>query len=374
MNSVTSKPKLAVLAPTLDGGIGRVMVNLLNHLVKRDLAIDVLLQKDRSPFVKALDREIRIIKLPSTHLVSGIPSLILYFIRHKPDILITESMRANALAIRSKRLIRGKMRVFASIHNTYSMTLASRKLKKRASLLHRMRTYLPQNDGIIAVSKGVAQDLEKLLELPAGRITVIYNPVVTPEIDHLSRQPTNHDWLKDPSIPVVMSAGRLHAQKDYPSLLRAFQIVSKQVSCRLLILGDGEEKQQLESLVHELGIVELVNFVGFTENPYQYMRQAQVFVLSSKWEGFGNVLAEALAVGCPVISTDCPSGPREILQDGLYGQLVPVADVNSLANAILKALQSKHNSNLLTEAADRFTVEAVASEYCSYLGINPRKS
>jgi glycosyltransferase involved in cell wall biosynthesis len=199
-------------------------------------------------------------------------------------------------------------------------------------------------DEIVAVSKGVAADLGVRCCLPWHRIKVIYNPVLTPELLEKAREPVEHPWLAPNQPPVVLGVGRLTIQKDFSTLLRAFAQVRQRRPAKLLILGEGDQRRQLEALSRELGVDGHVCLAGYRENPHAYMARAQVFVLSSIYEGFGLVLVEAMASGVPVVSTDCESGPREVLQDGRYGTLVPIGNVEALAQGITAQLDHGRQS------------------------------
>jgi glycosyltransferase involved in cell wall biosynthesis len=199
-------------------------------------------------------------------------------------------------------------------------------------------------DGIVAVSNGVAKDVAALAHLPRQRIRVISNPVLTEELLRKAKEPVNHPWLAPNQPPVVLGVGRLVIEKDFLTLVRAFAQVRHQRPARLVILGEGDQRRHLEALSRDLGVDEDVCFAGYQENPYAYMARAQVFVLTSTYEGFGLVLAEAMATGVPIVSTDCESGPREILRDGRYGTLVPVGSVEALAAAIVAKLEQGRQS------------------------------
>jgi glycosyltransferase involved in cell wall biosynthesis len=222
-------------------------------------------------------------------------------------------------------------------------------------------------DCIVAVSEGVADDLVSEVGLPRSAIRVIYNPVVTPELAARAEEPLVHPWLVPGSAPVLLAAGRLSAQKDFPTLLRAFARVRAARPARLIILGEGELRAQLEAQAVALGLGEDVQFPGFVENPYAYMRRAGVFVLSSAWEGFGIVLVEAMACGAPVVSTDCPVGPAEILEGGRYGPLVPIGDDGALAHAILSALDCPMDPERLRARAGDFALEKIGRQYLEVL-------
>jgi glycosyltransferase involved in cell wall biosynthesis len=205
--------------------------------------------------------------------------------------------------------------------------------------------------------------LVSLFGIEPERVHVVYNPVVTDDIFDLARESVAHPWLAAKELPVILGVGRLEAQKDFTTLIHAFAIVRRERPCRLLILGEGNERPLLEATVHEVGLSTDVQLLGFVENPYAVMARSDVFVLSSRWEGFGNVLVEAMATGCSLVATDCPSGPREILQDGRLGPLVPPGDPAAMAAAILHSLQNPVDREALVTAARAFTAAACADGY-----------
>jgi glycosyltransferase involved in cell wall biosynthesis len=218
-------------------------------------------------------------------------------------------------------------------------------------------------DAVVAVSQGVADELVHYVRIPAEKVRVIYNPIVTPELFRKAEEPLEHPWFREGEPPVILGVGRLTKQKDFPTLIRAFALVRQQRPARLMILGEGEERPQLEALVKELGIAEDVSLPGFVQNPYPYMKKAAVFVLSSRWEGLPTVLIEAAALDVPVISTNCPSGPAEIL--AMYSdQLVDVGDKDGMARAILKTLQSRRVERVNVEP---YTLNHALSYYLKLL-------
>jgi len=203
--------------------------------------------------------------------------------------------------------------------------------------------------------------------LPRERIQVIYNPVLTPQIPSMAAMPLDHPWFAPGEPPVILGAGRLRREKDFASLIRAFARLRTQRPVRLVILGEGEERAALEALVQVLGIESVVSLPGFVENPFTYMSKATVFVISSVWEGFGNVLVEAMACGMPVVSTDCPSGPSEILEYGRYGPLVPVGDIEALAEAIGLTLENPIDAETLQRRAGNFSIDNIPDQYLDIL-------
>jgi glycosyltransferase involved in cell wall biosynthesis len=222
-------------------------------------------------------------------------------------------------------------------------------------------------DAIVANSQGVAADLAQLLAPPRPQIVTIYNPLPVAEIQSLSRAGVEHPWLAPAGPPLLLGVGKLKLQKDFATLIRAFARVRAVRPAHLVILGEGEERARLERLALELGVASDLALPGFTENPWAWMARAAVFVLSSAWEGFSNVLAEALACGCPVVSTDCPSGPAELLENGRYGCLVPVGDDRALADAILATLEKPPDPDPLRARAASFSVDTAVDHYLEVL-------
>ncbi len=222
-------------------------------------------------------------------------------------------------------------------------------------------------DAIIGVSDEAGDDLSRVARIPRQRITTIYNPIVTPELPTLAKAPLDHPWFRPGALPVILGAGRLVDQKDFPMLIRAFVRVRQQRLARLVILGEGEQRGELEAVAVALAVAEDVALPGFAANPFAWMSRADVFVLSSTWEGLGNVVAEALACGCPVVSTDCPAGPSEILQEGTFGSLVPVGDDAALAMAIIATLDSPLPRERLVERGMWFSVERAAEQYARFI-------
>ena len=215
----------------------------------------------------------------------------------------------------------------------------------------------------IAVSDGVAESIKSHLSVPDEKVTRIYNPVVVPETLRLAEQPPDHPWFLESDIPIVLGAGRLGRVKDFPTLLRAFAITARKRPARLIILGDGTWRRRLESLVRRLDLVDSVSLTGWVANPYSFMSRASAFLLSSRYEGLPNVLIEALSCGCPCASTDCPSGPREILDHGCVGPLVPVGDHVALSEALDRLLTDPPNTDIVLTHAQRFAFPRSISQY-----------
>ncbi|MBC7357552.1 MAG: glycosyltransferase [Desulfacinum sp.] len=352
------------------GGIGKMRLHLTRALIRRGYRVDLVLGDLSGPYVGQLDKGVRVHPVHSSHGVLGIPLFASYLRRRRPRVVVCEKLRVNVVAHRARRLAGVSCRIYASVHGLlthklYQEGLDRRKVRKKERLIQR---WYGENDGFLAVSKGIAVDLHENFQVPGDKIHVVHNPVVTREVMGLSRHEANHPWLKDKTAPVVLSAGRLDRQKGFDTLLEAFAGVVRNGNGRLIILGEGPQRPELELLIDRLGLRESVSMPGFVDNPYPFMRHADAFVLSSRWEGFGNVLVEAMAFGTPVVSTDCPVGPREILEGGRLGRLVPVDDVPAMTEAILETLRSKPSPEPLIRAAGRYTDEQAAQGYLKALG------
>jgi glycosyltransferase involved in cell wall biosynthesis len=222
---------------------------------------------------------------------------------------------------------------------------------------------------IIAVSEGVRDELIELSPSLQPLTHVLPTPVLTSDIIDQSKQETPHPWLRDRSVPVVLSAGRFKPHKGMLNLIRAFKLVRQARPARLIILGDGPERARLEAEVAQLGLADDVAMPGFFPNPFVWMRRSSLFVLASHYEGLPNVLIQALGVGTPVVATDCPSGPAEILENGRFGALVPVNNDQRLAEAINKALSTAPSSDGQRVVWERYGAEAATSKYLQLAGL-----
>lgn len=357
------------------GGVPKMMINLSHALAERGHRVDLLAIRPHGPLYSQLSARVRLVPLGGwrtglpwiarkrrRQIMAALPALLSYLRRERPDVLVSADHWVNFCAILGCMLTRGPTRVAVS----QRMHL-SRHAKNKPFLRRLVSRLYPHANAIVAVSNGVADDLASTTGLNHQNITTIYNPVVTPELKEYARIPLKHPWFAPGAPPLVLAVGRLTLQKDFASLLRAFARVRMVRPARLMILGDGSRRQDLNILAERLGVVDDVALPGFVANPYAYMARASVFALSSAWEGFGNVLVEALACGCPVVSTDCPSGPAEILDHGVYGRLVPVGDDAALAAAILATLDAPPDARRLQARAANFSVERAVDRYSELL-------
>lgn len=365
-------PDIAIFLRCLySGGAERVLLNLARGFVQQGLKVDMVLAVSSGALLKQLPTEIRLIDLKAESKISILPKLVEYLRTENPASMLAALHYPCEIALLAKRIARVSTRIIVSEHN--HLSLEAKRVSQLSVRLTPLaaRLLYPFADGIISVSQGVKEDLAKVTNLPQKRIDLIYNPVITPELFVKAREKVNHPWFQSEEPPVILAVGRLHKQKDYPTLLRAFVRVRQVRPCRLVILGEGPEKDNLNKLINELGIEKDVTMLGFVDNPYAYMANSRVFVLSSAWEGFGNVIAEALAVGTPVVSTNCKSGPAEILKNGKYGELIPVGNTKAMAEAILKVLKGEIKQ-IDTDWLNQFKLQHCTKKYLQVLGLGVR--
>jgi glycosyltransferase involved in cell wall biosynthesis len=353
--------RISLFIPHLTiGGAEKAFVFLANELATLGHETTLVLLDDRGPLVGELSDAVRVVSLDASGVRAALPALVEHLRADGPDRLLSTLTHANLVAVKAAR--RAGVRVFVREATTISGDRRPLFSKARVVQLLTGR-YYRRADGVIAVSEGVADDLRRNFGVPADKITVIYNPAYPRDLDRRVAEPPGHPWLEDPSHPTIVSVGRLTLAKDYPTLLRAFARVAAGGEDRLLILGDGELRAELEGLVRELGLEGRVDLPGFVANPFAAMARAALFVLSSQREGMPNVLIQAMACGCPVVATDCRSGPREVLEDGRHGPLVPVGDDEALARAIRERMAAPRDEAGLRARAARFSAERIGREY-----------
>jgi glycosyltransferase involved in cell wall biosynthesis len=355
--------RIAIYLPDLaGGGVERMRLGMLPVLRQRGVDVTLLLHAKRGDLLPQLPADTRVIGFETSRTLFDLLPLARYLRREKPDVLLVSLDHNNIIALIAKALAFSRTRVVICQHNALSSEVVEHGGKYR-SVPFFYRWLSPIAHGVVAVSRGVADDLTNSCRIPRDRITVIYNPVITERFQEQLNQPLQHHWLDDPSVPVFITVGRLVPQKDHVMLLKALAIYRRRAPARLIILGVGPLRETLEQLAQELGIADAVEFAGFQENPLPWIKRASAMILSSRFEGFGNVLVEALGCGTPVISTNCPFGPDEILDNGRYGVLVPVGDAEALAAAMASDLRNTWPSALLRNRALNFTVNSTVNQY-----------
>ena len=353
------------------GGVERMLINLIRGFVDLGQAVDLVLVRAESPHLARLPAAVGRVQLAARHTLLAAPALARYLRERRPAALLAAKDRAGRTAVLARALAGTGTPLALRLGTNLSTAMAGRAAPSRWLRYLPIRVLYPRIERIIAVSAGVAQDTARIARIPRAAITVIRNPVITPELAAQAAEPCPHPWLAAPGVPVICAAGRLQRQKDFPTLIRAFARLSAARDCRLLILGEGNARPRLEALIAELGLRERVALVGFQSNPYLYLARAALFVLSSAWEGSPNVLTEAMALGVPVVATDCPSGPAEVLDGGRFGPLVPVGAVDALAAAMAATLDRPLPAAVLREAVSEYEQGRSARHYLEAMGLIP---
>ncbi len=368
---MSSKPDhVGIFLPNLTvGGVERVITTLSHEFVSRGIQTDIVLVEAQGELLDQLPDGVSVVDLDCSRLRYSLPGVCQYLLKANPDVLLSAMNPPNIISLLATMITPVDTRCAISVHCSISPVYTDTESSKRKLILKGMKSLYNHSDQVITVSEGVAQDVSMTLGINRSATKVIYNPFSIGDIQSQSTDSVDHPWFNSNS-QVVLSAGRLSPEKDFTTLLRAFHQVSQGTDRKLVILGDGKQRETLLSLAQDLQIDQVVDLPGYVENPYKYMRQADVFTLSSSLEGFGNVLVEAMAVGTPVVSTDCPVGPSEILEDGEWGSLVPVSDESALATAIDNTLANPPEREKLVERARDFDSETIAEEYVEVL-FNP---
>jgi glycosyltransferase involved in cell wall biosynthesis len=358
-----------------DGGEQRLITTLAHAFAARGHKVDIVAVRSQKPPHEELSPLVRLVtlnpwwtRLPGVRtarwVLASIPALANYLRRERPAALLSASHLVNVGAPWARSLARIRTTLVLRINTQMTRPIVNVRTRYR---LWQARLFYPCADAIIANSNGVADDVARVTGLPRAYITTIYDPVVTPDVREKMRAPLDHPWFAPGSPPVLLAVGRLGAQKDFPTLLRAFARVRRERPARLVILGEGKERTKLEALARELDVANHVALPGLVLNPFPYMMRASAFVLSSAYEGLPRVLIEALACGCPVVSTDCPSGPAEILDGGSCGRLVPVADDAAIAKAVLATLDEPPDPDRLRARATLFSLDGKVDQYLRVL-------
>lgn len=361
--------RLSIFLPSLaGGGAERAVATLAGGLAARGVAVALVLGQAQGPYLVDLHPSIQLVDLRVTSMWRALPKLAAHLRQTRPDALLSAMSHANVVAALAHRIAASKARLVLSerVH-LGAMFEEYRDLRTRATHALMRLTY-PWANCIVTVSEGVADDLIRHVGIPAAHVKPIYNPVVDEQLLAQAAQTPSHPWLVGGDVPVVLGAGRLIGQKDFAMLIDAFALLRMRRKLRLIILGEGELRPKLQEQARRLGLADCVDLPGFETNPFASMRTAAVFVLSSRFEGLPGVLIQAMACGVRVVSTDCPSGPSEILQGGKWGRLTSVGDPAALAAAIEGALDDPSPPDVRQRAAD-FSTEAAIARYAQELGL-----
>jgi len=358
--------KIAIFSPSLkSGGAEQVVVNLARGFLRANHAVHLVLADARGELLSELPTGITIINLGKKRLINCVIPLIRYVRINKPDIFLSSQTHANVITSLAFHFFSNSTKLILSEHTSISIHLTPVYRNKGRYIVQLAKMFFPRADAIVAVSNGAAKNISQIINIAEDQLNVIYNPVQLSEIEEKSSEMVSHPWLLSDGVPVILAVGRLTSAKDYPTLLRAFQLLVQKRDARLIILGEGEDRDELEKLVIDLNLFEKVSMPGYADNPYAYMSKSSLFVLSSAWEGFAVVIVEALSCGSTVVATNCPSGPAEILDDGRFGSLVPVGDAETLADAIDVALDNRRDPVSQQTRAQEFAENKAVKKYLS---------
>lgn len=364
----TERPDIAIYMPSLvAGGVGPMLANVATVWLQQGHSVEYVLNQRAGENAGRIPDGATVRILNVGRSLAALPGLIRYLRNRRPQALLSSMPINNLVVIAAHCLACSRTRLVISEHTTMSA-----KAQHSANWRFRLVPWLARwayrrADHVVAVSQGVADDLAATLSLPAAHISTIHNAVFTDELLRRAQQPCPHPWFAAGEPPVVIGIGRLSRAKNFAVLIRAFAKLRQSRPARLIIYGEGEERKQLEALVAERRLQNDVSLPGYVDNPMAALVRSRVFVLSSDWEGFANVLVEALACGVPIVSTDCPSGPSEILSGGRYGTLVPVGDEAAMAEAIERALDEPAPADRLRRRARDFASGPIARRYLEVL-------
>lgn len=347
------------------------MVSFADGLLQLGYGVDFLVAQNEGPLKGTLPAEVRLINLAKRKVASALPGLVRYLRRERPAALFSTIVNANIAALCAHALSGSHCPIVIRESNVVRpkgpLTLARRFSGHLAPLVYRLA------DSIISVSEDVATELSTISPRLKERISVLPNPVVSKTILSLADAEPDHPWFRNDAPqpdPIIVGAGRLHPQKDFGSLIAAFAEVTKRRPSKLLILGEGDERPALEAQVAALQLSDRVSLPGHMTNPFPYLKRANVFVLSSRYEGMPNVLLQAMAFGTPVVATDGPTGAAEILRGTSFGKLVKASDIGSLADAITESLDAPRCPAAAAFVTERYSVERATREYLHAAGLH----
>jgi glycosyltransferase involved in cell wall biosynthesis len=366
MTAVPQRARVLIFTLVLGGGGAEMQaLRIANHLDRKRFDVEVAVLRGGGSYESALASDVQFHVLPGKNLIAKAGSLRTLIRRTRPDIVCSFLEVPNLIAAWASRSVRPRPHVIACVQAPPSITWRGGGLKRLFRAM--VSQYYRRAERIIAISRGVAEDIAKLAPGAEAHTTTVYNAGVDERLNRLMARPLDTSETR-PDAPLLVACGRLTEQKGFPYLLDAMALVRQKVPDAVLwILGEGPDRPALEQQIADLSLGDSVRLLGFRDNPYSYMASADLFVLSSIFEGFGNVVAEALACGTAVVATDCPYGPSEIITDGVSGLLVPPRDPAALAEAIVRVLTDPELRSALAQEGKRrsrdFTAETISGQY-----------
>ncbi|QMU27347.1 glycosyltransferase [Adhaeribacter radiodurans] len=352
------------------GGIGKVFINLIQQYASEGVEVHVFLTKKEGEFLSQLPANVRVFE-GSGRALTSIFSFIKYLRREKPQAVLSAREFLNIINIFCCLFTFNKTKPVVSLHTNQTAENNADpnkpSLYKNPYFLTLAKVMYKVPDKIVAVSGGVADDFSNRMGVNRDKMKVIYNPVYDPSEKEEEISNSKFKQFTANGKKYIISVGRFTHAKDHPTLIKALSLVREKMDISLILLGEGELREEIEDLFTQLSLQEHVLLLGFVDNPSYYIKRAAALVVSSRFEGFGNVIVEGLGVGTPVVSTDCPSGPREILANGKYGILVPVENPAALAQGIIDTLNTTYDPEILINRAKDFSISRIANEYSSYI-------
>lgn len=356
---------VAFYAPNLAGGGAERIVSILaKHFAELDFTVDLLLGKAAGPYLNNIPSAVNVFNFDCEKVLFTLPQLVSYLRKNKPGVLFSSQMHSSIIALWAVKIAAVDTKVIirqpTMLRPTYEKKSLRSKLRQKL-LFWSARKWAYK---VVATSQVMADEFISLSNIDPKKIAIIYNPLPIAEIRQNSEQPVDHPWFQVGQNPVILAVGRLVYVKDFQTLINAFSLVRNEVDARLMILGEGPLRADMEKLVVRLGLEDYVQMPGFDQNPFKYMKRSKVFVISSLWEGFPNSLIEAMACGTHVIATNCDGGAAEILEHGKWGQLVLVQNSKDMAKNILNVLQTD-NMPSAQERADNFVVDDIVKKYAT---------
>lgn len=361
---------ISVFLPNLaGGGAEHVAVRIANELAAQGRLVDLVLVQAKGAYISKVSDKVNIVDLKFSgrfSTIKSLPRLIKYLRKNKPNILFSTLFRANTISALAIRLARVNTKLILR-HPNMLYPEGGKRLSFYSRVSKKLAIWAAKKaDVLVLTSKAMKGELLEHSDFDGSKVKIIHNPVPIDEIQLKAKEKSGHEWLDNKNVPVVLAVGRLSYQKNFESLIRAFAGLRERRESRLIILGEGEERAKLENLVEEFKIQEYVSMPGFVSNPYSYMSRCDVFVLPSRWEGFPNVLVEAMACGAKVIATDCPGGAAEILENGKWGSLIPVNEFEALVRSLSAGVQTNKRFDVSSRVED-FSVEYIVEKYIRVL-------
>lgn len=361
-------PRIGIFVPTLlGGGAEHVMVTVANGFADRGFTVDMIVGRPDGPNRERLDARINLVDLGAAHVLQCIVPLARYLRSKRPSALLSAMTHTNNAALIAKFLARTNTRMVISERVSISWIPANLKEAFHAWLRPGLYRFA---DSLVMVAREECHEAARRFHMAPERVTSIYNPVITPEFELARLETAEHPWLSDKSLddgPVIVAVGRLEHQKDHATLLDAFALLKARRRARLIIFGDGELQETLVRQIDALGLADTVSLAGFVRNPIKEMNAGDLFVLSSRFEGLPGVLIQALGCGLRIVSTDCMTGPREILEGGEWGKLVPVGDAAALADAMERSLEGAPPPGCPTSHLKQFSLSHAVNAYLDRL-------